>query len=195
MVTYDQVIDAYSFLYRKLFLDIRKEYRLKVKKNSRTDEVIKGFVQIVNSHTQLSAGKVWLSIYMCFQFSRWFEYDIKTENRKIYIAFVISKKAFDFFNNRNTSFDWLIGKNIMTKPHDVLVSISDTNEKEGYLLESEESLKKRFINTDDILGLCIEYTTLFNPLSQYCLRCKEIKSCKETQKVNYINIAHERSVW
>lgn len=64
-------------------------------------------------------------------------------------------------------------------------------EKKGILLtvnELEEAEKERYHNTNKGKYWCIDFTTLFNPVSELCESCKFAEECKRLLEKNYPNI-------
>lgn len=53
-----------------------------------------------------------------------------------------------------------------------------------YLI-SEEPVKRRFLNTEAGLGLCVSSTTGFTPLSPTCKVCENTDKCKEITERNF----------
>lgn len=56
----------------------------------------------------------------------------------------------------------------------------------------EEHEKARFLNTNKGQLWCVDFTTLYNPESSNCKKCKFQESCKDTLKQNYIQIHNKR---
>ena len=78
-----------------------------------------------------------------------------------------------------------ISKSIELDYNDMLADLSEHRLAKYIFLQSEELTKKRFLNTETGLMMCVCNTTGWSPLSPTCQVCKNVDECKVYTKKSY----------
>lgn len=188
------MVDHYSiihYLYTYFYSKIYNNSNYKFEPSSKSLESISKFLNLLDAKYKLECiGIHFLSMYFLFQFDYWSKLDIKAFNNKIQLNFIIGKKAFERYINRDSNFDYQIYES-----H--LLNVISLNEIKNFFIEDtylnklnkfEEIEKNRFYNTDKGFLNCIQHTTLYYHISSHCIACKFKINCKDLLKNNYYNI-------
>jgi hypothetical protein len=145
------------------------------------------FVILVNKkYGVYSVGDDFICKYFYFQYEYWKDLDISCFKGTVQPSYVIGKKAFKRWLDRDIEFDY----KLELYPKQLTSLLQD--ERKCNLSKFEEQEKQRHYNTIRGFSHCIEKTTLYNRMSKLCFSCKFAKDCKEVQRVNYIKIFKER---
>lgn len=124
--------------------------------------------------------------YFFFQYKYWKDLNLSKFNGKMELSYIVGKKAFDRWLNRNVEFDF----ELELYPKQLLADLKQDNDKGDNRYEEVE--KKRFYGTIRGFNHCIEKTTLYNRLSKNCFDCRFKVECIEVQRVNFTNIYKQR---
>lgn len=160
---------------------------------------ISNFIKLLDKHYGLdSIGLNFLITYFVFHFdSLNFRTgsSFKFKNSTVTIQFVVGKKAFQKWLDRDQNFDWSIKTSEFLFENNISLSqIKDFFQTENFVFlnKSEEIAKQLFFNTDRGFLYCIERTTLYTHKSKNCLTCSFKDDCKKLLKLNYPNIHKAR---
>ena len=99
-----------------------------------------------------------------------------------------SSKNIDFYINR-----WLDGLGLSRVELVRILAPKQINSMNKYVfMESEESIKRRFINTENGLLLCQYATTGWSPFSPTCNRCENVEKCIPITEKKYPELVRIR---
>ena len=158
---------------------------------------INGFLNIIDKKHKLeSVGVNFFLRYFIFQFSYWENCNIVTFSERITLPLIIGNKAFQRYEERDKSFDWILYQSDFIKNYKIntqkIISFFADECNESTLNLFEESEKKRFFNTPRGFLNCVEKTTLYYHRSKHCLLCKNKDDCKKLLLQNYSSIYESR---
>jgi hypothetical protein len=195
MITVEQIERFYSYFYSKKYSDNNK-----FKPTKATTSVCNSFLQIVDKKYSLHCvGETFLWEYFLFQFQYW--HDLIPENifsDKIMFKWIVGKKAFERWENRDREFDWFIEnypiinlygvqkKDLFTF-HEQQIKV---NTKKRF--DASKRIRKEYLNTEKGFAICIEMTSLFDPSDTSCIKCQNRVDCKELLRVNYPSLYNQR---
>jgi hypothetical protein len=115
----------------------------------------------------------------------------------VVIAFVVGKKAFERWKDRDKEFDWQIETYPIIRLYDVqksdLFTVHEQRTKVNRRHDSSKPIRKEYLNTKQGFAMCVQFTTLFDPADMSCIRCQSRNECKELLKANYPKIFEQRS--
>lgn len=188
------VLSFYEYFNKRRYLEKKKF--IPTKTNIKD---VNTFLEIIDSEYSLhSVGLNFLYEYFIFQYQYWDNVSIESKfNDKIALNYIIGKKAFERWKTRDKEFDWTIEKNKIEEKYGIVKSylIEEKEiEEQQPKFSLEKEVRKKYLNTDKGLAMCIEYTTLYDPKDLSCLRCKYQKDCKELLRVNYPKLYKERGL-
>lgn len=201
MLNVAQIETFYSYFYRQKY----KDHKFTFNRTKATESVCNSFLKLVDKKYSLqSVGYDFLYDYFLFQFQYW--HDLTLENKfseKIVIAWIVGKKAFERWEERNQEFDWqmetypivntyeLDKKDVLTlcKPYEEPIQIQKSK---SVPYDSSKRIRKQFLNTQKGFATCVEFTTLFDPADVSCIKCAYRTDCKELLKANYPRLYKER---
>lgn len=188
---------TYEYFYQRKY----QSPKYKFKPTSQALSKINEFIQLLDEKYDLhTLGSNFLINYFVFQFNRVHDqvfkrFAGKDVGGKVQIYDIIGKKAFQYWTERDTQFDFILQNSANSK---IKISIAEIKslleeqESRPSILTSEEIEKKRFHNTDRGLVNCIQSTSLFNHQSYYCRMCSFKSVCKNILKTNYSHIYKQR---
>jgi hypothetical protein len=130
-----------------------------------------------------------------FQFHYWNELKTQQVNFVRYpLSWIIGSKAIKRFND-NPFKDLTKAKSIL-KQFNIQLPIANKKKlaQSVELLFHEEQLKKKFIDSDLRLLICMENTSLFKPSSPHCQQCTFQQDCKNQLQVQYPNVFLNRGL-
>ena len=81
----------------------------KLNKTPTNTKIAQSFLSLVEKEHGKSASKEFLYTYYVFQFNYWDRLTLtgtSSYNNGIQLSFIIGKKAFERYKNRNTEYDW-----------------------------------------------------------------------------------------
>ncbi len=170
----------YEYFYQRYSGLKKPNLKYKFKPTERAEKFISEFLDIVGEDTLDSYGPTFYFNYFSFQWSYW-ENSEKIKSLSIVIDWIIDKKAYLRWNNRNTDHDYFLTEfqqKYGIKKSEILELVK-IKEKSKVLKDSEEYNKAVFPNGHpDRLGYCYRTTTLYSVTSKICLKCKEKVDCK-----------------
>lgn len=200
MLNISQIEAYYSYFYKKRYS--LSKYDFKSTKTTRS--VCNSFLDLVDKEYSLhSVGHTFLWQYFVFQFDYWNKAQLDNKfSDKVVIGWIIGKKAFERWVQRDKEFDWQISAgDFLTKyGFDIneLVKIYDLNIDRKPVntntYDSSKSIRKQFLNTERGFAICVQQTTLFDPKDLSCIKCNSRVECKELLRVNYPRIFNSRIV-
>ena len=182
----------YEYFYQKIYNLPKYSYN-DSKINSK---YIESFLNIIDKKYKLPCiGKEFLINYFLFQFDYWSQLTLKSYNQTINPQYIIGKKAFQRWSDRDSSYDWQLESLGIIKKYKIslrdLKSLLNTQNVEDNNFEDKE--RKRFLNTERGFIHCIERTTLYNKRSSVCLFCNFKSDCEKLLKRNYPKIYEIRN--
>lgn len=184
IITEQAIIDVFLFYYKEVF---KSNYSV----TKKDKVVIASFIKLLKVYYKetSSLGDIFFTTYFEFQFSYW--RDKKTRFDNYYpISWFVGKKAFQRFTDKNSQISF---KSVNSFAKIKTKSFKDVKRKDNRqniskLIPYEERQKKHYLNTLEGLSYCIEFTTLYNPLSSVCKLCTNQESCKQLLSINYPQI-------
>lgn len=192
MLDVDIVEKFYTYFYQHKYYD----YRYKFKRTKTTKSVCESFLKIVDEEYSLYAvTENFLWEYFLFQWQYW--NDLSLENKfsdKVAIAYIVGKKAFDRWKERDKEYDWQIESYKIVKEYnldkkELVKDIQKIREQKQAQtvkrFDSSAGIRKKYLNSKQGFAMCTEFTTLFDPKDMSCIRCQNRKDCKELLRVNY----------
>ncbi len=185
MVVYEDIVKYYEFFYRRKYGNEKYKFAPSIK----ADREIHNLLSKLNDKYNLDTiGDNFLSRYFSFQFNRvegqvFKRFAGKDVGGKIQIYDIIGRKAYEYFEKRNTKFDFII---------QIPINIVKKNSQYKQSNIAEEIERKRFFNTPRGIVHCLERTSLYNHKSPNCILCIHKIPCKELLKVNYKQIYEDR---
>lgn len=183
-----EIMQSYESCFSALNGD--RSYQFRPTENQKKQ--IKNF--ILNLDKQIGLSSVdgeFIFYFIAYQF--YLKKDQKSRfGRRIPLNHVVGNRAMDKWLRKPENWKYWVDK--MINSFNIPKTTSEEiKEKEESLNKSEERIKERYLGSDDLFFHCSEYTSLFNPLSNYCKDCPFIKSCKSLQKQLYPKIYESRN--
>lgn len=169
----------------------------KLRQTKTTLSVCNSFLKIVDTKYSLHAvGEDFLWDYFIFQFQYWHTATLENNySDKIIIAWIVGKKAFERWEERDREKDWMIDKAAIINLYGLDKNSLYTKREQVIQMNNYDSsapIRKKYLNTDEGFALCVQFTTLFNPSDFSCIRCKNRVDCKELLRVNYSKLYQQR---
>lgn len=195
MLSIEQIEAFYGYFYAARYND--RKYKFKASKATRS--VCNTFLEIIDKEYSLqSVGESFLWDYFIFQFQYW--EDLTFDNKftdKIVIAWIVGKKAFNRWKERDREFDWQIEKAAIIEKYGLqknsLIGPKIVEEVDsGHRFFASSLIRKQYLNTPPGFAMCVEFTTLFDPADMSCIRCNNRADCKELLRANYPKIYEQR---
>jgi hypothetical protein len=201
---YNATIDIYNELYRQATLV--KDFKLTIR--AAEDKLLNKFVDFMFAKYSEDAITIDLLIrYFQHQFSRYVGVrppkHRRTHGRNtILIHWLIGKKAFEDWNEREVNKNWLVrlrvNKEFTLKLHKAFAvqihkaKVEDTENFITSIDRTEENVKLKFYNKPEGLTWCTTITTLFKPVSELCCNCIHKEYCKIILRNEFPNIYKKR---
>lgn len=174
-----------------------KKYNIKGLKLNQSDISKKHaatFVGLLKKKYNNSVGREFLYRYFIFQFSYWESANFTATNpynKSINLTFIIGKKAFERFVNRDIEWDWKLENSRYVTQYKIVKSdlVHETDIKKKTVLcgtvDTEAAFKLAQYNKPQGLVNCIDFSTLFNPKSSICNGCNYQDSCRMILQQTY----------
>jgi len=189
----------YVYFYRRVTGQPAWFVQLTDKKRLTIVKFIMRLEEEYGEHTQV--GNHFMFYYCAYQFGQYArDGEFIDTRRKDLITWIFGPKAWERWLNRNpdTWQYYLYDEGILA--HYELTKESAVRFVEGAYKDAtrtsqhEEEIKKRFADDPDgRFASCIQYTTLYNPLSTICLMCKYRNRCRKLQSTTYPEIYELRN--
>lgn len=154
------------------------------KPHSRERKLIENFTNFLIGEYHGSIGEEWLYRYFVFQYEYW-----RTKKTRLgstglaQIAWIIGKDAYSRWEKRQTYFWYFCQQNFLKFNSAVnFTNFSyyiNKHEKKKINQNIEDIERKRYLNTQQGLIHCLSYTNLFNPNSEFCIKCNNSVICKK----------------
>lgn len=157
---------------------------------SKDTATIQSFLKLIDKKYSLaSIGNQFIYDYITFQFNYWTQKDTRF-GKSVPIGWVFGAKAFKRWLERPNHWKHHTAKNLAVKgiTPGILIGLNFKKPNALEIHQSEEQEKLRFLNDEIGFANCIESTTLYNHLSEYCQKCIHVLECKNLLKVNYLNV-------
>lgn len=157
-------------------------------RTEKTVSVCESFLVLLDKkYTLQSLGKTFIWEYFLFQFNYWDELTLSGYNENIVISYVVGKKAFSRYLDRDKEFDWQFESYPIVEKYRLLKSDLDIffPTVDRKTTDMSMDIRKQYHNTDKGFAACIEFTTLYEPAQLTCITCKFKTDCKELKRVNY----------
>lgn len=202
MITVAQIESFFSYFYQKKY----NEPKYKLRSTKTTISVCESFLKIADKEYNLHCvGKTFLWDYFLFQFNYWDELELENKfSDKIVIAWIVGKKAFERWKERDREYDWqletspIIGKYQLDQKYLFLVweSLEKPQSQSSISVpfDSSKRIRKEHLNTENGFATCILLTTLFDPKDLSCIKCKSRSDCKELLRVNFPKLYNQRGL-
>ncbi len=199
MITVPQVEVFFSYFHERKY-GAGQKFRTSKTTEGYCDTFLKLLHKEYNLHC---VGNQFLWDYFLFQFNYWHELNLQNGfSDKIVIAWIVGKKAFKRWTQRDKEFDWAIDKSEIIEAYGLdqkyLFRLTESlHEKpqtkiQSVPFDSSKRIRKEYLNTDKGFAICIEQTTLFDPKDFSCLKCNNRTDCKELLRVNYPTLFKQR---
>lgn len=186
MIDIDLIHSFFEYFSKKVYGLEQKFY-----KTSTSEKHAQSFLDLLDKNYK-SAGKDFLFKYFCFQFNYWcwkgIEKSTSVYGKTIQLSFIIGKKAFDRFHNRNTEFDWQLDRfpfmeQYSIKKSDLITDFSSHIIKEDKVkIDTEAPIKLAMYNLPEGFLNCIDFSTMYNHKSHICQSCIYKIDCKKLLK-------------
>lgn len=166
-------------------------------KTDKNDSVCQTFLELLEGQYGVCSHNT-LFNYFIFQFDYWETVKInKAYGGQIQLAYIIGKKAFNRYKNRDQSFDWKFSKlSIIQKyglsEQDLIEKPVKVKHRVKSGVDTEAAIKLASYNTEEGYELCGDYSTLYHHKSSICLGCNYQQKCKERLKGMYPGIYKDR---
>lgn len=162
-----------------------------INSNKRNDTYLQSFERDLGKFYDIdSIGLQFLIEYFIFQFQYWHDKETK---RKMTLNWVTGEKAIKRWIDR-VEYYRIFNRDFLKKYGiliDDLLSLCSNYNRKLKINHHEEVEKLRFSGTKRLVH-CLEFTSLFHPLSKTCISCKYSEECRELQKTNYPAIYRNR---
>lgn len=186
-------------IYKAFLFFMKQEYGVRKTLNNRIIEFSEKFIDLLQKHYHLDQlGEDFLWRYFIFQFNFWKKAKLK-KGVEIDISFVVGKKAFQRFLDRNQDFDWQLlndKRNYNQKDFNIIVGIEEEESssfKEQDGVDIDDIYRRKFHNTERGFAYCLTYTLLCNMNSNFCKECKFIELCKGKQAIMFPSVYRSRN--
>lgn len=192
MIDIETVERFYTYFYQQKYRD----YRYKFKPSKTTKAVCESFLKLIDKEYSLYAvTENFLWDYFLFQWNYWNNLTLENQfNDKVVIAYIVGKKAFERWKERDQEYDWQMENYDIVKEcsldkkeliQQVKMITAQKQAQTAKKFDSSKPIRKKYLNTDSGFAMCIEFTTLFDPTDMSCIRCQNRKDCKELLRANY----------
>lgn len=159
-------------------------------KTEKTRNVCENFLTLLDKRFGLPGlGKTFIWEYFLFQFNYWDELTVSAYSETISINFIVGKKAFKRYLDRDKEFDWqmdtypIVAKYKLLKSDlNIFFAVTEVKKPD---VSVQMQIRKQFYNTEKGFANCVEFTTLYEPAQVCCITCKFKQECKELKRVNY----------
>lgn len=184
MIDTNTIENVFQYFYIKKYGNKKTPSKTETTKN-----YCKTFIGLLDKQYSINGiGKTFLWEYFLFQFDYWDGLTLNgNHSDKISLSYIIGKKAFLRYVDRNRDYDWLTENyKIINKLGLSKSDIDKYFEPVKYnMVDRSNELRKMYYNTDRGFATCIEFTSLFVPSCTLCILCNYKAECKELQRVNY----------
>jgi hypothetical protein len=169
------VAKLFTYFHYKIYRS--SSFKIDLSKGNQKKQVDTFLQLLANQYGLPSISPSFLIEYFVFQFSQ--KHDWAT-SMKIQLNWIIGKKAFDTWVNRNEHHSYFSGK--FTQEYDINVyelkqQLFELELQEQGLDPAEELEKERFDGSARLFN-CLQNTTLYNHKSPTCISCSERVHCK-----------------
>ena len=176
---------VYTYFYQHKYSD----YKYKLKKSKTTASHCDSFLKIIDKEYSLYAvTENFLWDYFVFQWSYWEDTSLENKfSNEVSLSWIIGKKAFQRWKERNQEHDWQIDKSWFADKYNLdkkeLFAVRELKTESKF--DSSKPIRKQYLNTKQGLAMCTEFTTLFDPKDFSCIRCESRTDCRQLLKANY----------
>lgn len=180
------VIKTYEYFYKKIYSTEKYKY----KPSEKAIKTIHNFLKLLDKKYNLqSIGTNFLYNYFLFQFDYWSKLEIEAFYGTMQIDYIIGKKAFTRFIQRNQDFDYMFAQYPIISQYQIRYNDIAIYKKQ---IKTNETLKWLYHNLDRGLDTCIKYTTLYDPQHTSCITCNFKADCKKILRDNYPKLYDSR---
>lgn len=146
--------------------------------------ILNFIIALDNNYGLESLGYNFIYEYFIFQLDYWDNLETQF-GKTIPLTWMIGPKALSRWEMRLERD--LYHANISANKYGIHIGMFQKQKKLVVvdLDETEESFKKKFHNTEDGFGECLETTTLYNHKSMLCMTCNFKEECKKVLKSDY----------
>lgn len=183
MLNVKQIENVYQYFYCKKYGN-----KIIPGRTETTKKVCQSFLDLLDKNYKLECvGKTFIWEYFLFQFHYWDELTVNSYTDKIAISFIVGKKAFQRYKDRNKDFDWQMDSYPIIENYRLLKGDLDVffDKVQFRMVDSTKNIRKMFHNTEKGFAICVQFTTLYEPANVTCITCKFKADCKELKRVNY----------
>lgn len=187
MIEEKHIFKCYNFFYF-YFYKTKEDY------TEKNQILCKNFLVLLENRFQSiqRLGIDFLWFYFVFQFEYWKNLNIKSYNKKIKLQFIVGKKAFTRYLERDSNYDWQIIQDSRTYDRVFFNKTLSLYKIEKSNYDPDELYKSKKFNTEKGFIECMSITTLYNKSSNYCISCNFQDSCRKIQRKLYPKIYLER---
>lgn len=186
MIQESDVIKTYEYFYKKIYSTEKYKY----KPSEKAIKTIHNFLKLLDKKYNLqSIGTNFLYNYFLFQFDYWSKLEIEAFYGTMQIDYIIGKKAFTRFIQRNQDFDYMFAQYQIISQYQLRYDDIVIYKKQ---IKTNETLKWLYHNLDRGLDTCIKYTTLYEPHHTSCITCNFKADCKKILRDNYPKLYDKR---
>ena len=181
MFTSQDVVDFYTYFYKKRFNSLNYKY----KPSEKAEKTINSFIKLVDKHYNLKlVGKNFLWDFFLYGFNYWRDAKLQAFHGQFRIELIIGKKAFDRWYQNERDDHWVVEKSEIIRLYGFIKSDLIKPEKIIYTGEHEIIIKKLHYNTQLGFFHCLNNTTLYNHKHTCCITCNFKNDCKKLLKEN-----------
>lgn len=169
-------------------LDIYEQFVFKTLPHYNTVSIHSREITLLTKFTKQNQKELsirWVTTYIGFQFYYWSQKETRSNNKRYPLSWIFGKKATERFDQRNDI------ERFYTDKFNNDLGFLTGEQYENHFFDNtvinkhEESIKKTNFNTAHGFINCIDQTTLHNPRSPLCMRCKYSMQCKRLLSNNY----------
>lgn len=185
----NSIIKIYEEIFGKVNGNLAYELRLSPTNNKQIDN----FIDFLNKNLGMkSYDEDFIFLFISYQFYRKKDQKTRFGVGRVPLNHVIGKKAFFYWERKPDNWKYWVDRFIAEYKINRPKKVAEPKKIKIDLIRSEEKIKEAFYNTEKALFICSEYTTLFNPISKFCISCKFKEECKALQKDIYPDIYEKR---
>jgi hypothetical protein len=209
-MTNEELVIILAELYEKHNQKLIGNKKYKFKIDEKREQILTKFVEELNKKVTL-VGENFLNEYLTYAFGKY----AGRKNpwggfNRFPISWIVSKTLLKKYLKEPSGMKWFL-KNKLQKSNKtlnnretnkIILKSSFTKEEEAKekldmvikINDFEEIEKARYYNSIKGRIWCVDFTTLFNPVSSLCVECKFAEKCKQLLKDNYFEIYKKRGL-
>ena len=191
----DKLSQAIIQLYESLYQQLSLKSHFKFFPRHIDKMLMCRFIKWIKTNKKSHANADFLIAYFEFQFSHYKGVQNIYGVNSIMFSWVIGPKAIKRFEDRKVGMRWLVrlkNKEVGLNLKTVLKDFGKIKKPyENKIYDFEEKDKQRYYNTTQGFLYCLITTTLYNPISELCIKCINKKDCENMLKIEFPKL-HKR---